>query len=230
MQQKCEYEAQVIKEFGDHDRTGGWFNTAIMSADSRRPRHLRKSAFSPDTHSSGFDSCSNQLPPSRNPPNAPHFRMSPTNPFSTLGILLILLASLWIVPASAVLIEFTNCLSESYQNDTPIQLQFVPKFFDARFDTQNSTHSLNVTVFGNVTGQSGNNPVPDSTNTSYWSSNTSTNGKIQDEPDPTLKKLTTLFNKVNVLTYEPFSHSADFCDQVENGECPLGPVFNVTNT
>jgi hypothetical protein len=53
-------------------------------------------------------------------------------------------------------------------------------------------------------------------------------GKILDNPDPdsTDPKLTTLFNEVNVLTYSPYSHATDFCNELENGTCPLGPVFN----
>jgi len=53
-------------------------------------------------------------------------------------------------------------------------------------------------------------------------------GKILDDPYPDSidPHLTTLFNKVNVLTYWPYNHATDFCNELENGTCPLGPVFN----
>jgi hypothetical protein len=53
-------------------------------------------------------------------------------------------------------------------------------------------------------------------------------GKILDDPYPDSidPHLTTLFNKVNVLTYSPYNHATDFCNELENGTCPLGPVFN----
>lgn len=65
--------------------------------------------------------------------------------------------------------------------------------------------------------------------TAYWEGNsTNLGGKILDSPEPDAAnpKLTTLFNKVNVLTYEPWSESVRFCDQLGNGyDCPLGPNF-----
>lgn len=148
----------------------------------------------------------------------------------TRRLLHLLLATLFVVPTSAVFIDFTNCLSQSYQDDTPIQLQFVPKYVDAKFDTHNSTHALSVTVYGNVTGQTGNTAVPGANDTEYWNSNsTIQGGKIEDIYDANTKVLTTLFEKVDVLTYEPWNDNLDFCDQVRNGECPLGPIFDIAN-
>jgi hypothetical protein len=145
---------------------------------------------------------------------------------------LILVASLWIVPISAVFIDFQNCLSNGYQKNTPIQLQFIPKFLNAVFDTKNPDHNLNVTVWGNVAGSGPDHLVilPPPNNTDYWGSNqTNLGGKILDlpEPDDPKPKLTTLFTKVNVLSYEPYSNSSAFCGQLHNGACPLAPVFNV---
>lgn len=156
--------------------------------------------------------------------------------FSTLGYLLVIIG-LWIGPASAAFIEFENCLSESVQNDTPKQLQFTPYFVNAIFNTTDPSHTLRITVWGNVSGSGPTTKVvlPAWNNTDYWNSNqTAQGGKIVDIPDPTLTnpKLTTLFNKVDVLTYEPYSNAVDFCQQLgKNFSCPLGPVFsgNVTN-
>jgi hypothetical protein len=153
--------------------------------------------------------------------------------FSQLGYLLVLIASLWIVPASAVLIDFDNCLSESVQKSTPLQLQFVPLYAAAVFNTTDSAHNLRVTVWGNVTGSGPTVqvvlPPPPPLDDGYWASNqTARGGKIMDIPYPTLTdpKLTTLFNKVDVLTYEPFANSVDFCSQLVNASCPLAPIFN----
>lgn len=151
--------------------------------------------------------------------------------FSTLGYLLVII-SLWIVPASAAFIEFDNCLSESVQKDTPKQLQFTPYFVNAVFNTTDPSHTLQITVWGNVSGSGPTTKVvlPAWNNTEYWNSNqTAQGGKIVDIPDPTLTnpKLTTLFNKVDVLTYEPYSNAVDFCQQLgKNFSCPLSPVFS----
>lgn len=145
--------------------------------------------------------------------------------------MLMLLASIWIVPVSGVFIDFQNCLSDAYQKNTPLQLQFVPKFVNAVFNTTDPNHNLNVTVWGNVTGSGPEHLVilPPANDTDYWNSNqTNLGGKILDLPDPddTDPKLTTLFSKVNVLTYEPWSESVKFCNQLVNSSCPLGPVFS----
>ena len=150
--------------------------------------------------------------------------------FGTLGYLLVLIASLWAIPASAVFIEFQNCLSQSYQNDEPLQLQFDPLFLDAVFNTTDSSHNLHITVWGNVTGSGPENLVvlPSPNNTQYWQGNeTNLGGKIEDNPTgPSgVNKLTTLFNKVNVLTYEPWSQTVEFCNQLINASCPLAPSF-----
>ena len=144
--------------------------------------------------------------------------------------LFIIIASLWVVPTSAVFLEFENCLSESYRKSDPTHLQFVPLFLNAVFNTTDPNHNLNVTVWGNVTGSGPNRffTLPPA-NASYWSSNdTSVGGKIENVPEPDIPepKLTTLFNKVNVLTYEPWNQDVDFCNELINASCPLGPAFN----
>jgi hypothetical protein len=151
------------------------------------------------------------------------------NRSGTMGYLLILLMALFTIPVSAVFIEFSNCLSEAVQNNSPLQLQFVPLFLDATFNTTDPSNGLHVTVWGNVTGSGTDQryilPPP---NNSYWITNqTNLGGKILDEPEPdsNAPKLTTLSNKVDVLTYEAWSQSFDFCDSLINASCPLGPRF-----
>lgn len=149
------------------------------------------------------------------------------------GYFMMLVTSLWIMPASAVFIDFQNCLSDSIQNDQPLALQIIPLYVNAVFITTDSNHNLNVTVWGNVTGSSVGNyarlVTPLWNDTQYWGSNdTSAGGKIENEPypDDPSPKLTTLSNKVNVLTYEPWNADVNFCDNgLINGTCPLSPSF-----
>lgn len=122
---------------------------------------------------------------------------------------------------------FTNCLSESYRENDPTLLQWVPLYAEARFDTENTSHNLEVIVYGNVTGTRENVtlPAPDDP---YWDNNDDTPGKIIRTPKSGEgKKATTLFRKVNVATFEPFTEVVDFCQAgLVNAQCPLGPVFN----
>jgi hypothetical protein len=149
--------------------------------------------------------------------------------FHTPSYLPLLTVLLGAVPTSAVFVKFENCLSEGVQTNSPLQLQFVPMFMDAKFNTTNPENALQVTVWGNVTGSGTDQLVVlPPLNDPYWDSNQANlGGKIQDEPDPTAAspKLTTLTNKVNVLTYEPWSQAVDFCAQLINVTCPLAPRF-----
>ena len=156
---------------------------------------------------------------------------------NALGIsqlLLVLLASIWITPTSAAFVEFTNCLSEAVQNNAPLQLQLIPMFVNAVFNDSDPSHNLNVTVYTNVTGSLVGKyqyVLPNSSDSAYWNSNdTSFGGKIENIPYPDgANKYTTLDNKVTVLTYEPYSSSAQFCEALYGGSCPLGPTFNVSS-
>ncbi|KUJ22743.1 integral membrane protein-like protein [Mollisia scopiformis] len=147
---------------------------------------------------------------------------------------MVFIASLWIMPASAVFLDFQNCLSDSTQNDQPLALQIIPLYLDAVFNTTDSDHNLNVTVWGNVTGSTVGTyarlVTPLWNDTSYWNSNdTSAGGKIENEPypDDPSPKLTTFSSKVNVLTYEPWHFVENFCENaLLNGTCPLGPSFS----
>jgi hypothetical protein len=219
----------IPKYHADHVGEGNHYNKMTMSADSRgtwqvawRSDSLNEPPLSP---------CSLQqssLLSIRTRSDVP-LRCRWRTSFGTLGFLLVLIASMWIVPTSAVMIDFQNCLSESYQSDTPLQLQFDPLFVNAVFNTTDSSHNLNITVYGNVTGSSPLVVLPNSTDTDYWNSNqTNLGGKIENipYPPPGANFYTTLFNKVNVLTYEPWSDTVKFCDQLLNAACPLAPSFN----
>lgn len=152
-------------------------------------------------------------------------------PHSVLARLacIILALSVLATPTSAVLINFDNCLSLDWQKITPLYLQWVPLYMDAVFNTTDASHRLNVTVWGNVTGSLPLVVLPDG-NSSEWTDGNFTDGKIVDVPDPDGNNVaTTLSNKVNVLTYQPFSQLYNFCDELINGTCPLGPVFYPAN-
>jgi len=167
----------------------------------------------------------------------PHSRYSTRRQmgsFGTWSYLFLLIASVWIVPASAVFVEFQNCLSESVQNNQALQLQLVPLVMNAVFNTTDPSHNLNITVWTNVTGSTVDSTqfVLPAANSSYWdpgNNDTTKGGKIADNPFPGAEKqfLTTLFSKVNVLTYAPYNprDGEDFCNSLVNASCPVGPNF-----
>jgi hypothetical protein len=143
----------------------------------------------------------------------------------------LLCLSLLLRPAAGVLLnKFDNCLEESIKDSNPRELQWVPLYVGATFDTTNKSHNLRVTVWGNVTGAY--NPTASPAlppwNSDDWSNPNVTNGKIVANPFPeSAAKLTTLHSKINVVTYEPYKADFDFCkDALTNASCPLGPVFN----
>jgi hypothetical protein len=150
--------------------------------------------------------------------------------FGTMGYLSILLIALFALPTSAVFVSFDNCLPDSVQEDA-LELQFVPLFVDAKFNTTDPNYPLQVTVWGNVTGSGTveKNVLPPP-NDPYWAnaSDASLGGKIQNYPptnqNPT-HKITTLSLKADVLTYEAWSDAVDFCDSLVNATCALGPSF-----
>jgi hypothetical protein len=130
-------------------------------------------------------------------------------------------------PAAAVAVPFENCLSESYINNEPTPLQWVPRWVEASFNATDPKHTLRVTMWGNVTGAFTNVALPPS-DSPHWKDPTKTDGKIMDVPEPDVAnpKLTTLHSKIGVLTYEPWSDNTNFCNtSLVNASCPLGPVF-----
>ncbi len=144
---------------------------------------------------------------------------------------LILVLGVLLNPVAAASVPFENCLSDSYINNVPTPLQWVPLWVDASFD-ETDKHTLRVTMWGNVTGAFTNVTLP-SANDPHWHDPTQTDGKILDEPEPNVPnpKLTTLHSKIDVLTYEPWSENTNFCNtSLVNASCPLAPVFVDSNS
>ena len=139
--------------------------------------------------------------------------------------LLLSAVALFSTPLHAVLINYENCLDVGIVNSSPLQLQFVPLWFDAKFDTHNSAHNLNVTIYGNVSGQQVEGPYPPA-DSPVWKNPNETFGKITDVGSSGTK-LSTLLADFKVLTYEAYNAKAtEFCLSLVNGTCPLGPYFN----
>lgn len=153
-----------------------------------------------------------------------------SHPMTRLVISLMTLI-LFLQPTDAILIEqWSNCLSEDVTMSNPKALQWVPLFVGAEYEQIDAGHSLRVTVWGNVTGVYDTSVTLPAWDDPIWDDANFTDGKIVRNPFPlTAARLTTLHDKVNVLTYQPYSEDFDFCSQaLTNATCPLGPVFNTT--
>ena len=141
---------------------------------------------------------------------------------------LVLLTASLLPVASAAFINFENCLKPVFLRDTgESYLHFTPLYVWASFNTTHPSHTLNVTVYGNVSGQAqaGAMPPPSDDN---WTNGNKSFGKIV-HVDPGNNKLTTIFSNFQVLTYSAWSpEPTAFCNSTINGICPLGPVFNNT--
>ncbi|KAM3562856.1 hypothetical protein MY1884_001562 [Beauveria asiatica] len=150
----------------------------------------------------------------------------PASVFLAYALIALFLAA---TPVSAVRVPFTNCLDEKYITDG--KLQWKPVYADASFDTTDPRHELKVVVWGNVTGfQDPKNLPPsaqDDPNRLYWKDDAKTNGKITQTGDT--GKATTLYRRVNVLTYRPVNERVNFCTEaLGGGQCPLGPFLNTS--
>lgn len=142
----------------------------------------------------------------------------------------ILFASLLLQPAAAVLLtNWQNCLDDGIKYSDPRELQWDPLFVGAQYEQGDVARTLRVTVWGNVSGSYGGVSLP-AWDSAEWDDTNFTDGKIVRNPFPTTAaRLTTLHDKIDVLTYEPYSADFDFCeDALTNRSCPLGPVFNTT--
>ncbi|KAI4735217.1 hypothetical protein E4T50_14248 [Aureobasidium sp. EXF-12298] len=126
---------------------------------------------------------------------------------------------------SAVFINFDNCLDQNIRNSNPLHLQFIPLFVDARFNTTDPSHNLNLTIYGNVSGQAtqGTYPPPDSP---LWSDPGDPFGKIVDL-SPSNNRYSTLFQRYQVLTFDAYqAEPSRFCNSTVNDSCPLAPSFS----
>ena len=140
----------------------------------------------------------------------------------------VLVSSILAQVATAAFIPFENCLPESYKNNIPVPLQWVPLYVDATFNTTDPKHKLEVTMWGNVTGAFFNVTLPPASSPD-WADPMKTDGKILDEPDPGAPNpmLTTLHSKINFLTYIPWNDNTNFCNtSLHNATCPLAPLFD----
>ncbi|KAK2811719.1 hypothetical protein FQN49_008434, partial [Arthroderma sp. PD_2] len=126
----------------------------------------------------------------------------------------------------AALVPFRNCLPDSITKSNPLQLQFIPLYVAAQFNSSLPSLNLNVTVYGNVSGTESTEayPAPDDPR---WSNPNETLGKIVSV-NPTTNTFTSLYPELNVVSFSAANSSVvPFCDTLTQGECPLGPVFNV---
>ncbi|KAF2621550.1 hypothetical protein BU25DRAFT_237218 [Macroventuria anomochaeta] len=165
------------------------------------------------------------------PPPRPRQRQRTMPLLRTLPTVLFFLVLASFLPrANAVFIDFESCLNKLFlDNDVPF-LQFTPMYVWAAFDTHNPTHNLNVTVYGNVSGQSDRGTLPSPSDTSKWDNPNSTLfGKIEDV-DKLSNHYTTLFSDFRTLTYSSWTPTGvQFCANVLNttvSDCPMAPAFN----
>ncbi|KAI4173786.1 MAG: hypothetical protein LQ343_002789 [Gyalolechia ehrenbergii] len=106
-------------------------------------------------------------------------------------------------------------------------LQFTPLHVWASFNDSAPSHTLNVTVYGNISGIATNETRP-AWNDPRWKNDNITLGKIVDK-DPSNNHLSTFFARFNVLDYTPYNAPASsFCNNTIHQQCPLIPAFNLT--
>lgn len=168
------------------------------------------------------------LQPTRTPPRPRRKRtiesLSPS--FFTL-LLIVILSALPLT--NAVFINFDNCLDRAYRRAEPALLQFTPYFVWAKFDNTDPAHNLNVTVYGNVSGQYTSRAYPPPTDP-LWTNPKDSFGKIPNAWGANANSpgvATTFFTTFDVLTYNSYStpDGSAFCENTINKPCPLAPVF-----
>lgn len=147
---------------------------------------------------------------------------------SMLMLFLHLVLVLLLPTADAAFINFENCLDPNIVHSNPLQLQFIPLHLNARYNTTDPRHNLNITVYGNVSGQATEGVLPAWDNKPYWDNPNNTFGKIVDI-SPTNNYYSTLFSRYQVLSYTPYNApGSQFCASVVNATCPIAPAFNKT--
>ena len=136
----------------------------------------------------------------------------------------LLLVFLALIPpyTTAAFLRFENCLDSGIIESDPKQLQFVPLFFDAKFQTE-SPYNLRVTIYGNVSGQQTEGPYPPPSSPN-WQDDEDGFGKIMNVGSS--GNWSTLLSEFSVLTYSAWdARASPFCQSVDNSSCPLGPLF-----
>jgi hypothetical protein len=145
-----------------------------------------------------------------------------THHLPLVAFLIALLAN----PISAVFVKFDNCLDESVIRSKPPKLQFIPLHFYANFNNSDHSHTLNLTVYGNVSGSLNQVPLPPSSDPRWKNPDDSLGKIVSVDPAWGTNIATTLLTKVNMLSFTPYSNLTYFCDQLVSGSCPIGPVWD----
>lgn len=147
-----------------------------------------------------------------------------------LADLAILTLLLFIRTSSAVYIDFENCLSPSIIHSASEDrglLQFIPYHVWASFNDSAPSHTLNLTVYGNISGIATDEDRP-LWNDPQWLNPNQTKGKIV-ETDEKNNRNSTFFARFNVLDYTPYNKDpSSFCNNTIHQKCPLIPAFNLT--
>ena len=194
----------------------------LVSLPSRTPAPSPESSIGLVEH--GNPCGSPQIPKTRVPADDETYRQihgtrrrSPVQILQLSFMLLVLLVK----PSNAAFVGFKDCLSPNVINSNPKQLQFTPLLVWASFNSSTS-HNLNVTVYGNVSGQATKENPPTNPSDPLWNDRNFTLGKIVDVP----KNFTTLTGTFNVLDYTPYEVPATrFCNTTVHQSCPIAPVF-----
>lgn len=160
--------------------------------------------------------------PRRRPGTMPLARVLP-------AVLFYLVLALLIPRTDAVFINFESCSSKLILDGGIPYLQFTPMYVWAAFDTHQPTHNLNVTVYGNVSGQSDRGTLPPPGNASWNDPKEALFGKIINL-DPSTNLYSTLFSNFRTLTYSSWTPiGVPFCwhtlNQTAASHCPIGPAF-----
>lgn len=150
-------------------------------------------------------------------------RLYPGHIFTPTLIAVVLLFVSIVPSAHAVFVNFENCLDRRTIEADPLPLQFVPLHVWAVFDTEED-NNLNITVFGNVSGTATKEPYP-APDDPHWLDPEEELGKIVDLSKSN-NKYSTLLAKLSVLSFTPHEKPSRFCNSVNQGECPLSPVFD----
>ena len=148
--------------------------------------------------------------------------------FSISNVLcaLVALLAIYARPGEAVFLpNWTNCNNVGSQ-----ALQWTPFGVWADFNLTGN-YNLNLTFFGNVSGQRTTDQLPPPDSPQWGKGNHSAaNGEIIDEY-PKSSRLTTLWATINGLGYTPYSSGGlQFCNYTTNNtHCPIAPVFPEVN-
>ncbi|KAL8735306.1 MAG: hypothetical protein Q9166_000851 [cf. Caloplaca sp. 2 TL-2023] len=144
--------------------------------------------------------------------------------------LAVLTLFVFVQTSTAAYVEFENCLGPNLINSASERqspLQFTPHHVWASFNTSAPSHTLNITVYGNISGIATNETRPE-WNDPQWLNDSKTLGKIVDE-DERNNHWSTFFARFNVLDYTPYTaEPSRFCENTIHQQCPLIPAFNVT--